>query len=46
MSESWVFITNDCLIEVGYQYRNNGDVKFINKYREIAKRTVNTLKIK
>ena len=46
MSESWVFITNDCLIEVGYQYRKNGDVKFINKYREIAKRTVNTLKIK
>ena len=46
MSESWVFITNDCLIEVGYQYRKNGDVKFINKYREIAKRTINTLKIK
>ena len=46
MHESWVFISDNCLIVVGYQYSKNGDIKLIDKNREIAKRTVATLKIK
>ena len=44
--ENWIFITDDCAIEVGYFYEKKEDPKIIDKNREIAKRTVNTLKIK
>lgn len=44
--ENWIFITDDFAIEVGYFYEKKEDPKIIDKNREIAKRTVNTLKIK
>ena len=44
--ENWIFITDDCAIDVGYFYEKKEDPKIIEKNREIAKRTVNTLKIK
>ena len=44
--ENWIFVTDDCAIEVSYLYRRDEDPKIIDKNREIAKRTVNTLKIK
>ena len=46
MFENWIFVTEDCAIEVGYFYEKKEDPKIIDKNREIAKRTVNTLKIK
>ena len=46
MFENWIFVTEDCAIEVSYLYRRDEDPKIIDKNREIAKRTVNTLKIK
>ena len=46
MFENWIFVTEDCAIQVSYLYRRDEDPKIIDKNREIAKRTVNTLKIK
>ena len=46
MFENWIFVTEDCAIQVSYLYRRDEDPKIIDRNREIAKRTVNTLKIK
>ena len=44
--ENWIFVTEDCAIEVGYFYEKKEAPEIIDRNREIAKRTVNTLKIK
>ena len=46
MFENWIFVTEDCAIQVSYLYRRDEAPEIIDRNREIAKRTVNTLKIK
>lgn len=46
MSENWIFVTDKCLIDVGYLYPKDANMNIINQYRDIVYITLESLKIK